>query len=90
MPEEKRGLIGGVQNSLNTVFDLIKFAVVIFLSDVSQYGYLVIMSILAVFTAFLLYNTYVFVVCSRRCNDGDKFMKPTNEDEVIQEMDVFS
>lgn len=90
MPESKRGLIGGVQNSLNTVFDLIKFAVVIFLSDISQYGYLVIVSILAVLTAFALYTSYVVIMCARRDTKREKFAKPTNEDEAIQEMDEFA
>lgn len=56
--EEQRGVIGGVQNSLNRIFDLIKFVSVMLLSDVSQYGYLVVISVSAVIVAFCLYLVY--------------------------------
>ena len=49
--EKERGTIGGVQNSLNRFFDLIKYICVLFLSDVTQYGYLVIISATAIFSA---------------------------------------
>lgn len=60
--EDKRGIIGGVQGSLNEIFSLIKFVCVILLSDIPQYGYLVIISISAVFIAFCLYCTYALIL----------------------------
>lgn len=64
--ESDRGVIGGVQNSINKVFDLIKFLSVMFLSDVSQYGYLVIVSVAAVFVSFCLYLFYAVREIMRR------------------------
>ncbi len=57
--EEERGTIGGVQNSLNRCFALVKYVLVVFLSDVKQYGYMVIASACAVLIAFCLYLIYV-------------------------------
>ena len=57
--ETRRGAVGGVQNSLNTAFDLIKYACVIALPDISQYGYLAGISFLAVFVAYCLFVSYV-------------------------------
>ena len=62
----------------------------IFLSDITQYGYLVIVSISAVFTAFCLYTSYVVVMCTRRDVKREKFAEPTDKDEAIQEMDEFA
>lgn len=89
VPENKRGIIGGVQSSLNTVFDLFKYACVIALSDVTQYGYLVIISITAVFVAFCLYTTYVVIMCVGRKSMNEEKMKPTTEDPKSQEMIVM-
>lgn len=84
-----------MQSSLNTIFDLVKFVVVIFLSDVTQYGYLVIVSIVAVFTAFCLYTSYVVIMCARRGSesedDAEKKKQEVDEDEMInQEMEVLA
>ena len=56
--EKERGIVGGVQGSLNKIFDLIKYAAVIALPKMYQYGYLVIMSTVAVFSAFCLYAVF--------------------------------
>ena len=42
--EEKRGVIGGVQTSLNSFFDLVKFVIVLFLPDSHTFGILIILS----------------------------------------------
>lgn len=94
--EKKRGIIGGVQNSLNTIFDLIKYASVIFLSDVSQYGYLTIISICAVFAAFCLYTSFTVAKCVTRDKKPNDYLKPTtqlddeDEDGNSREMQVIS
>lgn len=56
--ENERGVVGGVQNSINQLMDLIKFTLVIVLPDVSYYGYLVIGSVSATFLSFILYLIY--------------------------------
>lgn len=63
--ESERGVIGGVQGSLNRIFDLIKYVCVVFLSDVRQYGYLVIISASSIFTAICLYMVYVVLQVTR-------------------------
>jgi iron-regulated transporter 1 len=86
--EKKRGIIGGVQSSLNTIFDLIKYGAVILLSDVTQYGYLTIISISAVFIAFCLYTSYTIAKCATRDKAGNgrkkKFLSPTNEENEVE------
>lgn len=56
--EKERGVIGGVQSSINRIFDLLKFIFVIIFSDVTQYGYLVIISVVGVIFSFILYTVY--------------------------------
>ena len=60
--EKERGVVGGVQNSLNQIFDLIKFTLVILFSDTSFYGFLVILSVTATFISLCLYSVYAFKV----------------------------
>lgn len=60
VPEKDRGIVGGVQNSLNKVFDMLKYLLVIFLPNFSQYGYLVILSVIFVFIALVLFSIYVY------------------------------
>ena len=42
--ESKRGVLGGVQTSLNSFFDLVKFVSVLFLPDSHTFGILIILS----------------------------------------------
>ena len=74
--EKERGIVGGVQGSLNKIFDLIKYAAVIALPKMYQYGYLVIMSTVAVFSAFWLYTSFVLITscCCKQSaeNEPDK------------------
>ncbi len=72
--EKERGTIGGVQSSLNRLFDLIKYVCVMFLSDIRQYGYLVIISASAIFVAICLYVIYVCLFMSKHRYD----QVPTN------------
>lgn len=60
VPENERGAVGGVQNSLNMTFDLLKFIVVIMVPYVETFGYLIIMSFCFIFSAGCLfaYHTY--------------------------------
>ncbi|CAF0976078.1 unnamed protein product [Brachionus calyciflorus] len=67
--ESERGVVGGVQWSINTVFDLLKYISVIFFSDIHEYGYLVIMSVMAVSVSFVLYTIYAV---STGCKNDDE------------------
>ena len=56
--EEHRGIIGGVQNSMNSVMDTIKFIAVIFFPDKETFGWLVIASFISVFLGAVFYTYY--------------------------------
>merc|ERR1719220_2067517 len=56
--EEHRGIIGGVQNSMNSVMDTIKFVAVIFFPDKETFGWLVIASFISVFLGAVFYTYY--------------------------------
>ena len=56
--EKERGSVGAVQTSINNIFSLTKFTVVILFNDISQYGFLVIMSVSAVLISFCMYLMY--------------------------------
>ena len=76
--ENQRGIIGGAQNSFNTIFDLVKYFLVIILSDVTQYGYLVIVSVMAVSSSALLYIVYALIEAVSK-----RFYQAPNEEEQI-------
>ena len=63
--EDERGTVAGVQNSLNQIFDLFKFVLVIALSDISYYGFLVIISVFATFLSGILYTVFALKEKSR-------------------------
>ena len=44
--ESERGIVNGVQNSLNMFMDMLKFTLVIIIPYIETYGYLVILSFL--------------------------------------------
>ena len=44
--EKERGIVNGVQNSLNMFMDMLKFTLVIIVPYIETYGYLVILSFL--------------------------------------------
>ena len=56
--EEHRGIIGGVQNSMNSAMDTIKFVAVIFLPEKETFGWLVIASFVSVFLGAIFYTYY--------------------------------
>ena len=68
VPKDQRGIVGGVQNSLNQIFELIKFGLVIILPTMPKYGYLVIISFFAVFTGFILLTIFTFLIFFKKTN----------------------
>ncbi|KAK3109153.1 hypothetical protein FSP39_024150 [Pinctada imbricata] len=57
--EEERGIVGGVQSTLNWLLDMLKFVIVIFLPHPNQYGLLVIISFSFICMAFVLYVKFL-------------------------------
>lgn len=89
--EKERGVVGGVQSSICRIFDLIKFVSVMFLSDITKYGYLVIISISAVFVAFCLYLIYAIKQIVNKYSqvptESGPFRKSMIEMKVINSQD---
>ncbi len=54
----ERGAVAGVQSSLNQICDLVKFLLVIALSEVQYFGYLVIISLSSTILTGVLYSVY--------------------------------
>ena len=64
--EHERGIINGVQNSLNKLMDIIKFLLVIFLPWPQTFGYLIIVSFAFICVGFVLFSVYA---CQARDKD---------------------
>jgi iron-regulated transporter 1 len=78
--ESERGTVGGVQNSLNNLINLIKFALVIWLNQIDQFGILVAVSVAAVFISFCLYFSFTINRLLK-----EKYLKvPVNETRIIR------
>ena len=56
--EKERGLVNGFQSSLNKLMDMLKFVIVIFISDPAMFGYPAIVSYCFICSAWLLYFVY--------------------------------
>ena len=53
--EEHRGVVNGVQDSLNNSLDLLKCVLVILLPGADEFGYLIILSYISISTGWILY-----------------------------------
>ncbi|CAL8113441.1 unnamed protein product [Orchesella dallaii] len=58
--ESKRGVINGVQNSINQSMDLIKFLLVIFLPSPQTFGYLIILTWIFSLLGWIFHCLYLF------------------------------
>jgi len=56
--EQVRGTVGGVQNSLNSILDTIKYILVIVFPDEDTFGYLVMASVATILVGALFYIIY--------------------------------
>lgn len=58
--ETERGIVNGMQNSLNMLLEMIKCVLVIILPHVETYGILILMSFIFIFTAGILFSFYAY------------------------------
>ncbi|CAJ0966212.1 unnamed protein product [Ranitomeya imitator] len=58
IPESERGIVNGVQSSMNYLMDLVHFIMVILAPQPQQFGLLVIISILFVIAGHTMYFFY--------------------------------
>ncbi|CAH1790412.1 unnamed protein product [Owenia fusiformis] len=83
--ESDRGAVNGVQNSLNSLFDLIKFTLVIILPSPHTFGILIILSVLFICLGAVSYAIYSRKVrghlfhFEKCCGSSKKSMKDKNE-----------
>ena len=66
VPEAERGVVNGVQNSLNNLMDMLKFTLVILLPDIETFGYLVMLSF--AFVSFGVTTFYAHVLKASGCS----------------------
>uniref|UniRef100_A0A8C3ICV8 Solute carrier family 40 member n=1 Tax=Chrysemys picta bellii TaxID=8478 RepID=A0A8C3ICV8_CHRPI len=59
IPESERGIVNGVQSSMNYLMDLVHFIMVILAPQPQQFGLLVIISLLFVITGHVMYFIYL-------------------------------
>ncbi|BFI31265.1 solute carrier family 40 (iron-regulated transporter), member 1 [Marchantia polymorpha subsp. ruderalis] len=62
VPEHKRGVVGGVQNSLQSLMDMLSYVMAIVISDPRHFGVPVLISYWAVGSAAVLYACYSYRV----------------------------
>jgi len=68
--ESKRGVVGGVQSSLNSTFDLVRFILVLFLPDPHTFGILIIISFSSICLGALSLAYYAAKVGKLSCNNS--------------------
>ncbi|MQL94709.1 hypothetical protein Taro_027365 [Colocasia esculenta] len=62
VPESDRCIVGGVQNSLQSILDLMTYIMGIIISDPQDFGQLIILSFFLVTSAAILYTFYIYRV----------------------------
>ncbi|EFJ20592.1 hypothetical protein SELMODRAFT_108593 [Selaginella moellendorffii] len=62
VPESERGVVGGVQNSLQSSLEMLSFVMGMIVASPQEFGYLVLVSFGSVTAAALLYTTYTYQV----------------------------
>ena len=66
VPERERGVVSGVQHSLNMLMDMIKFALVIGVPSIADFGYLVLASFGCICMACALFSYHAATFASRK------------------------
>ncbi|KAI0221131.1 Solute carrier family 40 member 1 [Lamellibrachia satsuma] len=61
--ERERGIVNGVQHSLNMLMDVMKFTLVIVLPNIETFGYLIILSFIFICLASLFFTIYACSAC---------------------------
>ena len=86
VPEHERGIVNGVQNSLNQLLDMTKFILVIILPKLHTFGFLILLSFTFIFFANVLFWVQAYRSSGRsvsKCLCGK-----TSEHVVVETVDV--
>ena len=78
--EQERGIVFGVQNSLNQLMDMLKFVMVIVAPEPEVFGLLVLISFAFVSLGYILYAKYVCSVRGQLSRTGS----PSNSVSVVE------
>ena len=89
--ERERGVVNGVQNSLNMLMDLLKFTLVIMVPQIHLFGFLIIISFIFIFAAGCFFAFHSWRVgghlfhfnklfCSPCCSEAVQVEVETNDD----------
>ncbi|XP_046326044.2 solute carrier family 40 member 1-like [Haliotis rufescens] len=76
--ESERGVVNGVQTSLNRMMDMLKFALVVALPKTDEFGYLVMISFVCICIGDVLYMTYTrsarghLLPCHSQCGRSEE------------------
>ena len=80
--ENKRGVIGGIQNSLNSFLNMIKFCLVLIMPEQEMFGFLVILSFVFICLGALSLTSYAFkekkILCP--CCPSSKYSVTNTQD----------
>ena len=68
--EEQRGVIGGVQNSLQQLFNMTKFLLVIFMPNPHMFGILILLSFAFVTLGAISMTAYTGLQGKLKCSKG--------------------
>ena len=58
IPEQERGVVGGVQSSFNSILDLLQYVLTVILSRPEDFGVLILVSFSAVLTGLIIYSIF--------------------------------
>lgn len=69
--------MGGTQQALNQVFDMFRYALIVALPAIPQFGYHITISVCSVFTASLMYSLW-------SCSTLSQFVPPARDVEMAE------
>ena len=82
--ERERGVVSGVQHSLNMLMDMIKFALVIGVPSIAHFGYLVIASFCFIWVACALFSYHAITFPRRKYAHAATTTPSTGEPDLTQ------
>ena len=83
--EEHRGIIGGVQNGMNSAMDTIKFGLVVVLPEDETFGWIVITSFIFVFFGGISYICYAVLEKGEIAIETNEVVSVEESDEADRE-----
>ena len=86
--ESRRGIIGGVQSSLNSAMNLIKFVCVLFLPNPRTFGFLILVSYSFITAGAFLLTLHGFQKKKLCCQGGYRTTETTEPSSSDQQLNI--